>query len=180
MRYLAIVFAITTLSSCSGPLYVTLYNNSEMQFRAVALEAEISIQPGETETFSIVCGIKAYLDEEFVEYSHPTIPGEYYILHKVFWHRIKLQLQPDGALLILKRNDSYPASAILPQPDSFPLEPMELLSSQALHYDGSKPVASTTTGIQAPDTGCIRARSVGITCSTQTILTASSLVTLGT
>ena len=133
MRKLTIMFSIAILSSCSGPLYVTLYNNSEMDFRAVALEAEISIRPGETKTFSIVRGITAYLDEEYVEYLHPQVPGDYYILHKVLWHRIKLQLQPDGALLILKRNDSYPASDNLPQPDSFPLEPVESRANKALH-----------------------------------------------
>ena len=125
MRHLPLLLLLTCLSSCSGPLYVILYNNSAYEVRYVSDEDETQISPGESQMISTVRGLQLKLGGEPVSYPHPVIPGEYYAPHKVIHFKIKLQLQPNRELLLLLPKDEFPASASQPQPDGFPLKPNE-------------------------------------------------------
>jgi len=123
MRHLPLLFLLACLSSCSGPLYVTLYNNSEHDVQSVANDEEWQILPGESQTITFVRGLQLLLDGGPVSYPHPEVPGKYYVPYKIMYFKIKLQLQPNRELLLLLPKENFPASTDHPQPEGFPLKP---------------------------------------------------------
>lgn len=123
------------VSGCSTYLYVALFNNTATVVTVVGTENNVDVPPGGEVTFRVVRDIELRMGGEQKQYKYPVVPGEYYELHKVLWHRIKLQVQPNGELRILKPDEEFPAAPDIDQPDGFPLHPIDEQSNKALQTE---------------------------------------------
>jgi len=124
MRHISLLILLACLSSCSGPLYVVLYNNSDFNALVVLYDEQVKILPGQERTFAIARRIDLLLDNQPTSYPHLEVPGKYYALHRLTRYKIKLQLQSNSELILLLPKEKFPVGSDFPQPDGFPLKPL--------------------------------------------------------
>jgi hypothetical protein len=68
------------------------------------------------------------LDKKLLRHTVPFPPDDYYhgIAFLFLRSRIRVQLDPDGRVWILKRGEDFPARENADQPGPFPLSPEEI------------------------------------------------------
>jgi len=113
------------LGSCSGPLYVLLFNNSASPIRISQMEAVVTIAAGTQETLAIAPGsrLRVTTEKERLEFPFIEVSGEYLEAYKWVWYRVHLQFQPDNSIAVVKPKQPMPSTELSAQPEGFPLVP---------------------------------------------------------
>ena len=123
MRLTTLCAVLVLVTSCSVPLGVTLYNNTDSELRVSALGVDVVVEPRASQDFEIIGGFVVAHGGIDLHYPQPFVPGEYYERYKLFRHRIRVQFEPDARLVLVKPGESFPVASDILQPEDFPLSP---------------------------------------------------------
>ena len=111
------------LSSCSGPIYIYLYNNTNSNIQASNESKKIEIVSGENEYIKVVNQIALCIENKKYQYiAYENLPpGENYGQEHFPLHSIHYQVEERGLLYLVKPDDRLP-SELSRQPKGFPVK----------------------------------------------------------
>lgn len=117
-----VLFLTLCLSSCSGPIYVLLYNNTVSSIQVSTLDTVVTIASKTQETFKLAPGspVRLRTDKDELVCPFRAVPGEYYETYSWPWYRVHLQLEPDHSIVAVKPKQTMPSDAV-DQPEGYPL-----------------------------------------------------------
>jgi len=125
---LSIFLAALSLSSCTVPLELKLFNNTEHEILVLLHGKEIHIGPGKSEIISSIENsiFSIVTDRGGGNYEIPSIQSSHWFWRgwgpfskRVFY----AQLEEGGNIWLTDPNDNYPVSTFGEQPNGFPIEP---------------------------------------------------------
>ena len=138
MVRILIIFTVTLLlSSCSGPIYIYLYNNTTGTIQASTENEKIEVIPGNNKYIKVVNQFTLCVGDQKYQYlTYDNLPpGKYYGLEHFPLHSIHFQVEEDGLLYLLMADEPLP-SKLQKQPKGFPVTPKKTgkckLTSSAL------------------------------------------------
>lgn len=132
-RLIGIVFvsAIIALPGCTVPDYVELYNNAGTGVAIHACDRVDRLGDGLTLTLSSWCQAPIVVTSERGRWVYSGLADREVIRQRGAQtrrgnHSLKVQLERDGAIIVVAPDATFPAVEIPKQPEGFPLHPDEV------------------------------------------------------
>lgn len=119
-------------SGCTVIPLVDLYNHSGISVRVFVSDDSYALAAAATQSFDYPSQnwgeVRVCLDGKLLRYTVPFPPNDYYhgIAFLFLRSRIRVQLEPDGRVWILRRGEDFPVREYVDQPGPFPLSPEEI------------------------------------------------------
>jgi len=120
------------MSGCTVVPRVDLHNHSGTPVRVFVGDEVYSLAVAATQSFDYPSPhwgeIRMCMDGKLLRYTVPFPPNDYYhgIAFLFLRSHIRVQLEPDARLRILKRGEDFPVPENGDQPGPFPLSPEEV------------------------------------------------------
>lgn len=120
------------VSGCTVIPLVDLYNHSGTPVRVLVGDNTHVLAAAATESFDYPTQnwgqVRVCLDGKLLRFAVPFPPDDYYhgVAFLFLRSRIRVQLDPDGRVWILKRGEDFPVRENADQPGPFPLSPEKI------------------------------------------------------
>lgn len=120
------------LAGCTVSPIVDLYNRSGTQIRVIVGDDSYLVAPAATKSFDYPKQewgqVRVCVDKKLRRYAIPFPPNNYFhgVAFLFLRSHIRVQINPDGRVWILKRGESFPIREDADQPGPFPLIPQDI------------------------------------------------------
>lgn len=120
------------VSGCTVVPLVDLYNHSGTSIHIFVGDDSYALAAAATKSFDYPSQnwgeVRVCLDGKLLRYTVPFPPNDYYhgIAFLFLRSHIRVQLEPDGRVWILRRGEDFPVRENADQPGPFPLSPEEV------------------------------------------------------
>lgn len=120
---------VVVVSGCTAIPLIDLYNHSGISVRVFVGDDSYALAAAATQSFDYPSHpwgeLRVCLDRKLLRYAVPFPPNDYYhgIAFLFLRSRIRIQLEPDGRVWILRRGEDFPGRENADQPGPFPLSP---------------------------------------------------------